>query len=223
MPSLRSAEMKSLLLVHGAGNGPWVFDGWAGTFPEVEIDAIDLHAGLQVTEASMLNYEAAVACAAALLPRPLAVCGWSMGGLAAMMAAHRVEADALVLLEASPPGEVQGFDATMPIEPGAYDPEAAYCAFPAEVRARPESALARAERKRGISVPALPARTLVVSGREFPAQRGSALAELYGAELLKFPDTSHWDLVLDSAVREAISGRLAEQPSGAGLRASRPT
>src|SRR2546423_73031 len=106
--------MKSLLLVHGAGNGPWVFDGWAETFPEVEIDPIDLHAGLRVTEASMLNYEAAVACAAALLARPLLVCGWSMGGLAAMMAAHRVDADALVLLEASPPGEVQGFDAAIP-------------------------------------------------------------------------------------------------------------
>jgi pimeloyl-ACP methyl ester carboxylesterase len=201
--------MKSLLLVHGAGSGPWVFEGWAETFAGVEIDALDLHAGLQVTEASMLNYEAAVACAAALLPRPLAVCGWSMGGLAAMMAAHRVEAEVLILLEPSPPGEVQGFDATIPVEAGTFDPEAVYGAVPAGVRARPESSLARAERKRGISVPVLPGRVLVVSGAQFSEERGSALAELYGADLLAFPEARHWDLVLDSAVREAVAARLS--------------
>jgi pimeloyl-ACP methyl ester carboxylesterase len=160
----------------------------------------------------MLNYEAAVACAAGLLPRPLAVVGWSMGGLAAMMAAHRVEVDALVLLEASAPGEVQGFDESVPLVAGTFDPEVEYGAFPAGMRARPESSLARAERKRGISVPALPERTLVIAGRDFPVERGSAIAEHYGAELLEFPEAGHWDLVLDHAVREALAASLRAGP-----------
>ena len=198
----------SALLVHGAGSGPWVFDGWAASFPGVEIDPLDLHAGLQVAEASMLNYEAAVACAAGLLTPPLAVVGWSMGGLAAMLAAHRVEAEALVLLEASPPGEVQGFHERPTPEPGTFDPEQVYGSFPPGVRARTESLLARTERRRGVSVPTLPGRTLVVASGDFAAQRGSALADFYGADLLEFPEASHWDLVLDEAVRVSIATRL---------------
>ena len=38
----------------------------------------------------MLNYEAAVASAAGLLRVPIVLVGWSMGGLASMMATHRV-------------------------------------------------------------------------------------------------------------------------------------
>lgn len=156
----------------------------------------------------MLNYEAAVACAAGLLARPLAVVGWSMGGLAAMMAAHRVEPEALVLLEASPPGEVQGFDERVALETGTFDPEQVYGPFPPGVRAGRESLLARAERKRGVSVPTLSARTVVVAGRDFADERGSALAAFYGAELLEFPEASHWDLVLDDGVRHSIAAHL---------------
>ena len=167
--------------------------------------AVDLQAGLNVAEASMLNYEAAVTADAGLLPRPLAVFAWSMGGLAAMMAAHRVEPDALVLLEPSPPGEVQGIDETIPFEPGTYDGGEAYGRFPDGIPSRPESKLARAERKRGISVPSLPARTLVVSGRDFAEARGAAIAKFYGVGLLAFPDASHWDLVQDDGVRIRIA------------------
>ena len=158
----------------------------------------------------MSNYEAAVTSAASLLLRPLTVCGWSMGGLAAMMAARRIEPETLVLLEPSPPAEVQGFDDSVQLEPGALDAEEAYGRFPDGIRSRPESLLARTERKRGISVPALPARTLVVSGREFAEERGSALAERYGTEHLAFPEASHWDLVLDREMRERIASRLNE-------------
>jgi pimeloyl-ACP methyl ester carboxylesterase len=196
------------LLVHGAASGPWVFDGWAETFPDTDVYAVDLQAGLNVAEASMLNYEAAVTAAAGLLPRPLGVGAWSMGGLAAMMAARRAEPDALVLLEPSPPGEVQGFDESVRLEPGTLDSEEVYGRFPDGIRSRPESKLARAERKRGISVRSLPARTLVVSGRDFAAARGAALAEFYGIEQLAFPEASHWDLVRDPAVREQIAARL---------------
>jgi dienelactone hydrolase len=184
-----------------------VFDGWAEAFPNVEVEAVDLHAGLSVAEAAMSNYAAVLVRAAEWLPRPLALCGWSSGGLAAMLAARPAEADLLVLLEASPPGEVQGFDETVPLVPGTYDPEAAYGAFPPGILARPESSLARAERKRGVSIPSLPCPALVVYGDEFAEERGQRLAAQYDAEELAFAGLDHWGLVLDERVRRELSLR----------------
>lgn len=57
-----------------------------------------------------------------------------------------------MLLEPSPPGETQGFDPAVELAEGLFDPEAVYGPFPASMKARPESLLARGERKRGISV-----------------------------------------------------------------------
>jgi pimeloyl-ACP methyl ester carboxylesterase len=194
----RLSETPTFLLVHGAGSGPWAFEGWEGHAP-------DLHAGLNVAAASMLNYEAVVTSAAALLPRPVCVAGWSMGGLAAMMAARRIEPDALVLLEPSPPGEVQGFDGGLVPEEGTYDPEEAYGAFPPGVRARAESRLARSERRRGVLVPVLECPTLVVYGDEYATERGRPVAARYGTEELYLPGASHWDLVLAAESRQAVA------------------
>jgi pimeloyl-ACP methyl ester carboxylesterase len=166
-------------------------------------------AGLNVAQAAMSNYAAVIVRAAEWLPRPLALCGWSSGGLAAMMAARQAEADLLILLETSPPGEVQGFDESVPLEPGTFDPEETYGAFPPGMRARPESSFARGERKRGISVPSLPCPALVVSGDDFPEERGTSLAAHYGAEELRFPGLDHWGLVLDERVRAALAGYLS--------------
>jgi pimeloyl-ACP methyl ester carboxylesterase len=208
MTAPQAAPLSSLLLAHGAGSGPWVFEGWAESFPELDVSAPDLQAGLNVAEAAMSNYAAVVVRDAERLPRPLALCGWSSGGLAAMLAARQAEADLLILLESSPPGEVQGFDDSVPLEPGTFDPEATYGAFPPGMRARPESLLARAERKRGVSVPSLPCPALVVSGDEFPEDRGRQLAAYYGADELAFPGLDHWGLVLDARVPEALAERL---------------
>lgn len=93
--------------------------------------------------------------ATAHAPRPLVLCGWSLGGLVVLMTAERLRPDLVVLLEPSPPAEVQGSDPGLPLIVGTFDPEGAYGPFPEGVPARPESALARAERKRGISVPSL--------------------------------------------------------------------
>jgi hypothetical protein len=100
---------------------------------------------------------------------------------------------------------VQGFDESVELRAGTFDPEETYGAFPPGMRARPESLLARAERKRGISVPELPCPALVVYGDEFPEERGRALAARYGAEELAFPGLDHWGLVLDERVRDYLS------------------
>lgn len=161
----------------------------------------------------MDDYSAAIAGAAARARGPVAVCGWSMGGLATMMYARdaRVPPARLVLLEPSPPGELQGFFASAALAPGTFDPEQVYGPFPPGIRSRPESALARAERKRGISVPSLPCRTLVAYGREFPNDRGRRLVEYYATEQLEFPDLDHWGLILDRRVSRAIASWLEAQ------------
>jgi len=46
----------SLLLIHGAGSGPWVFEQWMTAFPEIEVAALDLQEGLDVERASMRHY-----------------------------------------------------------------------------------------------------------------------------------------------------------------------
>ena len=154
----------------------------------------------------MWNYEAVATRACDGIERPFALLGWSMGGLVAMLAARRVQPDALVLLEPSPPGE--GANGEAPAE-GLYDPEEAYGPFPSGVRARPESRYARAERARGIPVASVPARTLVVAGEEFADERGTAVARRYGAQELHVGGLDHWGLVRDPGVRDEIAAWLA--------------
>jgi dienelactone hydrolase len=175
----------------------------------VSFAAVDLQAGLDVAKARHADYAAAVVRAAAGLPDPVALCGWSMGGLVVLEAAQRLELHSVVLIEPSPPAEVQGFDGSVEPHPGVFDPEEAYGPFAAGMAARPESLLARAERKRGISVPSLACPSLVIAGDEFRRERGSAVAELYGSELVEFGGLGQWDLVRSPDVRVAVAEFLA--------------
>jgi pimeloyl-ACP methyl ester carboxylesterase len=206
----------SLLLVHGAGSGPRVYEGWADDFPSLRVAAVDLQERLEVSTASMGDYAERVVDAARALPQPVSLSGWSMGGLVVLLAATCARAHSVILIEASPPREVQGFNGDVEITKGTFDPEAVYGPFPAGVPARPESSLARGERKRGVSVPSLPCPSLVIYGDEFRVERGTAIARLYGSEERDFPGLDHWDLVRDRRVREAIAGFLgAFRPSSA--------
>jgi pimeloyl-ACP methyl ester carboxylesterase len=195
----------SLLLVHGAGSGPWVYEGWAEEFASVPVLAVDLHEGLDVEHASMADYADRVVCAAARLATPVALCGWSLGGLVVLQAAERVAAHSVILLEASASAEIQGFNANVELTHGTFDPEVVYGSFPPGVRARPESLLACAERKRGISVPSLPCASLVIYGDDFREERGLAIARLYGSQKRYIPGLDHWGVVQDRRVREAIA------------------
>jgi hypothetical protein len=125
-----------------------------------------------------------------------------MGGLVAMMA-HR-EFDALVLIEPSPSAELQGYNHQVPMARGSFVPEEVYGPFPTGIRSRAESSLARAERKKGISIPSLNCRSLVVFGDEFAEERGQAVSRFYGSDPARFPGFTHWDLVLRRDVREAV-------------------
>lgn len=161
----------------------------------------------------MADYAARVVAEAQTRPRPPALCGWSMGGLVVLRAAAAIDPHSVILLEASPPAEVQGFAPDAEVRAGVFDPEEVYGRFPAGVRARPESQRARDERKRGVSVPRLPCRSLVVHGRDFPQERGAAIAHLYGSCEAAFPGLDHWGLVRSGDVRSAIRDFLGIRQS----------
>jgi pimeloyl-ACP methyl ester carboxylesterase len=199
----------SLLLVHGAGSGPWVYDGWAPAFAPLAVATVDLQEGLDVERASMDDYAQRVVSAARALSQPVSVCGWSMGGLVVLQAAAAIGPHSVILLEPSAPGEIQGFHPDVAVVDGAFDPEVEYDPFPDGIPARPESLRARAERKRGISVPSLPCPSLVVATSDFAEERGRAVAELYGSTLVEFPELRHFDLVLHPHVRVAVRDFLA--------------
>lgn len=198
----------TLVLVHGAGSGPWVFDGWQESFQRVDLVPVDLQEDLDPGSASMHDYADRVTAVSHQPGNPVALCGWSMGGLVALMAAEATDCNALILIEPSPPAEVQGFLPDALIEHGTFDPEVVYGAFPSGISSRPESTLARGERKRGISVPNVRCPTLVISGDEFMEERGLPVAALYEAEHAHFPGLSHWDLVRSDEVRERIASFL---------------
>ena len=103
-----------------------MFEGWAESFPGLEVVAVDLLDGLDVAHASHEDYAKAVVDVALPLPAPVALCGWSMGGLAVLQAAERFEAHSVVLLESSPPAEAQGVDESVEPRAGAFDPEEVY-------------------------------------------------------------------------------------------------
>ena len=167
--------------------------------------AVDLHRGLDVSRASLDDYIENVVVATADLSPPIALCGWSMGGLVVLQAALELLPHSVILLEASAPAEIQGFRLDASVTDGVFDPEAVYGPFPEGIRSRPESSRARAQRRQGVSIPSLPCPSLIVYGDSFPSERGILLARLYGSDTLAFPGLDHWGLVLHPRVRTAIA------------------
>jgi pimeloyl-ACP methyl ester carboxylesterase len=190
---------EAALLIHGASTGPWIFDGWASWFSPAAVTAIDLQAGLRLEQASMELYAGAVIAEAGRLPWPLLLCGHGMGGLVALMTARTLRPELLALIEPFPPAEVLGEHPNIPVSAGTYEPEER----DSRVRFRSESALARSERLRGVSVPPpLRCRSLVVRGDSATA---ATSAQLYGSEELVFPGLDHLGLVLDQRVPRAVA------------------
>jgi len=199
---------RRIVLVHGATSGPWVFDGWAALWPHDDVRIPDLHEGLDVAHATMSDYADKVLAEEGqqrVTHQPVILCGWSMGGLVAMMAALRCKPAALVVIEPSAPSQIGGGDPYWPLEPGLYDAEFTYGPSVPGMLHRPESLYARSERKRGISVPVVPCPMLVVAGHEYVDTRGRPVADHYGAELMEFPTLSHFQLVVEPRVREAVA------------------
>jgi hypothetical protein len=48
----------------------------------------------------------------------------------------------------------------------------------------------------------------VISGADFPGERGRSLADLYGSKFVEFPELGHFDLVLHAAPRHVVADFL---------------
>lgn len=194
-----------VVLVHGAASGPWVFDAWRPRWAGFDVRAPDLQDGGDLAVTTMDDYADKVVHAGwgPADGSPVVLCGWSMGGLVAMMAALRGTPAALVVVEPSVPSQVGGNHPSVTLEPGTYGADV-YGSVAAPNQTRRESLLARCERKRGISVPRLPCPTLVLAGRDYAAERSRPVAEHYGATLVEYPGLGHADLVTDTAVADDV-------------------
>ena len=67
-------------------------------------------------------------------------------------------------------------------------------------------------RKGGISAPAVQCPLLVISGSQYPEDRGHAVAQFYGASERMFPELDHWGLVLDPRIPREIARFLTNLP-----------
>jgi pimeloyl-ACP methyl ester carboxylesterase len=209
----------SLLLVHGAANGAWVWDAWRAALRPLgwEVNVLDLRGHgrslpADMNEVTMEVYvndlESVCGQIAAAQGKHPIVGGWSMGGLVAMMYAAKAEVPALLLFAPSPPLEVQG-KATLqelratPLTP--YGPEL-YGVHPGDIEASraampdlTDEEIARVlERSAGATESGL-ARRQRKSGISVPSVKGPSLT-IYGDQ--------------DTAIQPAHSRRVAAHLGG---------
>ncbi len=219
MTSATPVVHRRLICIHGAGSGPWVFAGWGADFPQWEVVAPDLQKGLHLATASMADYAAAIRLAsegAGGAPQTV-LCGWSMGGLVALMAANILRPTAAVVLEPSLPAELKQRHSDASPMPGTFDPADVYGHWPGDPPTRRESSFALIERERGVSVPAVPCPLLVIASGTYLATRGRNAATFYGGDYIEFEDLHHVALVGDARVRHAVARWISEVVSGDGV------
>lgn len=213
-----------VILVHGAANSGRVWTWWQDDLARRgwSSSAIDLRGhgrsvALDLSVTRMSDYAEDVVAVARELRRPPVLVGWSMGGLAAMMAAAACGARACVGLAPSAPTARR--DTSIPFQHGTFGPEEYGITdrdpgnqpmMPdldreerqiALASLGPESRLARDERKAGIVIDQLRCPLLIVTGSadtQWPAERYRDLP--FGAELMSVEGASHWGLVLNRRV-----------------------
>ena len=162
----------------------------------------------------MADYAEDVTALVRELARPPVLIGWSMGGLAAMLAAARGPAVAYVGLAPSPPARQR--NVSIPLRAATFD-AVEYGITTLDVDDQPtmmdldreerrialaslglESRWARDDRKAGVVLTALPCPALVVASRADATFPPPAYADLsVPAERLVVDGASHWGLVLN--------------------------
>lgn len=200
---------RCVLLMHGAGGGGWEWNLWRGVLAAagLEVHTPDLQpaaAGLAAT--GFDDYARQVRSALAALPRPRAVVGASLGGLLALSSAD--VADAVAAVNPLPPApwhaglpprawpEVVPWrrDARLPGTRRALPEADEATALFAFRHWRDESGAVLRQAHAGIAVerPACP--VLFVLSRtdeDVPPAHGLAVADAWGAEVLRTISASH--------------------------------
>ena len=231
MRGVSSPARPTLVLVHGAANSSGVWRFWRAALADLgwASVAIDLRcrgtAPGDLAATSMRDYADDVAGALrGAGDRPVVV-GWSMGGLAAMMAAAEGHASACVCLAPSMPSRET--DPSVPLRSGVFGPEeyGITSRDPADQPAMPDldadertfalasladdSRLARDERHAGVVVRSLPCPLLIVTGTADAQWPRSSYDGLWlAADYIEAEGASHWGLVLSRRVLHALVPRV---------------
>ncbi|MFZ5476982.1 MAG: alpha/beta hydrolase [Myxococcota bacterium] len=103
------APVRTAVLLHGIGLGPWFWEPWALPFVAAGVEAVALalpgHDG-ERADVGLAACVDAVEAALDTFPGPVALVGHSMGGLVAQLVATRRALAGLALVCALPPGNV---------------------------------------------------------------------------------------------------------------------
>ena len=221
----------TLVLVHGAANTSGVWRFWRVAladlgWPSVAVD-LRGHGGApgDLAGTSMRDYADDVTAALRGAGERPVVIGWSMGGLAAMMAAADGHASACVCLAPSMPSREN--DPSAPVPHGVFGPEEygivsrdaadqpAMADLDADERAvalaslADDSRLARDERRAGVVVRSLPCPLLIVTGTADAQWPRSSYDGLWlAADYIEAEGASHWGLMLSRRVLHALVPRV---------------
>ena len=220
------------MLVHGAANSSGVWRFWRAALAELGWTsvAVDLRghgsAPGDLAATSMRDYTDDVAAALRGAGERPVVVGWSMGGLAAMMAAADGHASACVCLAPSMPARET--DSSVRLRRGVFGPEEYGITthdptdqpmmpdLDAEERAvalvslADDSRLARDERRAGVVVRSLPCPLLIVTGTADAQWPRSSYDGLWLAtDYMEAEGASHWGLVLNRRVLATLVPRVA--------------
>lgn len=218
------AGLPPFVLVHGAANSARVWAYWQAALADERVAsyAVDLRghgdsAPADLSAMSMRDYADDVRAALEQLSRPAIVVGWSMGGLAAMLAAERGGVIGCIGLAPSVP-EVQ-VNGAVQLRRGEFGPEeyGITSADPDDQPAMPdldreermvalaslcrESRYARDERAAGVVIESLPCPLLIVTGTADAQWPRSRYDDLHlPAHYRSIDGASHWGLVLNRRV-----------------------
>lgn len=227
LPS-RDARIPPFVLVHGAANAARVWTYWQPALAAAGVAsyAVDLRghgdsAPTDLSGTSMHDYADDVCAVLEQLARPAIVVGWSMGGLAAMLAAERGGVAGCVGLAPSAPA--LRVDASIRLRYGEFGSEeyGITSMDPARQPAMPdldgeerevalaslcrESRYARDERAAGVVIESLPCPLLIVTGTADAQWPRSRYNELHlPADYRSAEGASHWGLVLNKRVLAAL-------------------
>lgn len=222
------------LLVHGAANSAAVWVYWQRALADLGVTsravALRGHPGgrpADLARTSMEEYADDVRDAMRSLARPVALIGWSMGGLVSMMAAAAGGAVTCIGLAPSTPAVAR--NPSVALRAGAFGPEE-YGIGSRDLDDQPamhdldreerrtalaalcrESRYARDERAAGVVVPPLPCPLLIVTSTadaQWPRRRYDGLH--LPAEHISVNGASHWGLVLNRRVLETLVPAVIE-------------
>jgi pimeloyl-ACP methyl ester carboxylesterase len=227
LPS-HDSRLPPFLLVHGAANSARGWTYWQSALADEGVDpyAIDLRGHgdstpADLSGASMRDYADDVRAVLEQVARPAIVVGWSMGGLAAMLAAERAGAVGCIGLAPSVPavqvdGTVElrhtefgpqeyGITGADPDDqPAMPDLDREECAIALASLCR-ESRYARDERAAGVVIETLPCPLLIVTGTRDAQWPRARYDHLHLPAVYRSAEgASHWGLVLNRRVLASL-------------------